>query len=1002
MPLGVIHVDEVRRDTQGGDSMDGVLAGVLTEVIAVGVVKSVRALSSEWRSGSSDFGSSQATTEVKSPDGETVGFLSDDQVQELRNFLQQPAVRSLVQACVLLEFARKSSLTSDEVHASNVQLQDRFTKAADQAEVSWSSLAPELWESVTASAKSVVSAPEGQYLTATEINGLLSSTGGVGTSVSANQSLPRFVRKVLEATSDDEHLRRMSNARTDIRVAMKQWAGKARLQQLRTHFEIKFGDIYIDRTLISRTISGTSIASNAITSPDRRVCAVILGNPGAGKSTLTQHVIHECTSTDHAVHRLPLLVMCRDAIRRVTDETFEEIIAHQLRVDISGTDADAETITWLLSLGQCLVIFDGIDEILDVSLRRDFIRKVEAFAENYPACSVLATSRLVGYETAKFSTDGFDELELREFNKDQVREYVERWFSQDDEDIERGKSFLAEGESLEDLLSNPLMLSLLCDLYYSNGYIPQNRRGVYKECSDLLFQRWDRYRKIDPGVQHIEQVRQLMMALAYWFSTSQQAQSGVPETQLVRVLANYLRDTAGVIDEESEGRAEEFLEFCSGRAWLLTRLGTSNTGERLFGFTHRTFLEYFSAEEIVRRNPDPIRLASEIVKVYREDPASVRADLIFQCACSSLSQGAHAIIKELLAGRGVESGMSDSTYYAMLLRLVASSAVGAATQNQLFVAIGDHWVSCPAKDDWPTTNGVFTMYRDSRNRFIEGLRGGDTSGALDFGEARNKVREAFLDRWARFRLMRATMSDPEQWESVFRDLANGDSSGILSVQAAAWLFEIQGSPHPAIHFPDGLVSVGIGTTIPGTPLLSWAKVLGGSADDEWQAHLAATNSKISRWPEVNQVTAERILDLTVEMNESLRGHEPVRPTHLDVLRPLAVWLCAITSEQQKACLPVFESVLDINAFEELRRYRHKSIRADRGTTVRPPSLSATHQVLVAASPWLTKWIAGHDLIKGFGVPMPRAKRLGDGSEIRPMRPTLTDYDLPEGHTNDFA
>jgi hypothetical protein len=50
--------------------------------------------------------------------------------------------------------------------------------------------------------------------------------------------------------------------------------------------------------------------------------------------------------------------------------------------------------------------------------------------------------------------------------------------------------------------------------------------------------------------------------------------------------------------------ADQFLEFCTGRAWILTDVG-SRSNEPIYGFSHRTFLEFFAAEYLVRTYHSP-------------------------------------------------------------------------------------------------------------------------------------------------------------------------------------------------------------------------------------------------------------------------------------------------------------------------------------------------------------------------------------------------------------
>lgn len=954
--------------------MSELLIGVGAKIVSSAVVGAVRGLTRSWQNAS-------PAPKVEPPLGkviqdqnnETVGVLNQQQELELFNFLQRPEIRSLIQARVLVELSISANPNLDEIEEANSELQARFRANVLRHEFAWDSLADDIWMQVTDEAKTIISAPIESYLSPDELDALLSNVRTTSTNRTAVSSQPLFVRNVLEATSNEGNIKKIGDTERDIRSAMREWSRRARLRHIRKQFDVDLADIYIDRTLTQGSNPTSEVAAMELASPLTRMRAVVLGNPGAGKSTLTQHIVSECTNSQDGNLRLPLLVICKDAVGRLASETFEEIIAQYLRVGITGTETDSKTVSWLLSLGKCLVIFDGIDEILDIGARRDFIRKVEAFANRYPTTSILATSRLVGYDTAIFSAKLFDQFVLKEFDMDQIERYVHSWFTQAaEQDSATARAFLLEGEQLEELLRNPLMLSLLCALYRHNGYIPQSRREVYKDCADLLFHRWDSFRGINSGVISVQQARQLMMALAYWFSNSQAAQSGVPERQVAQTLAMNLRDTAGIIDSEAPDRAREFLEYCAGRAWLLTELGTDSSGERLFGFTHRTFLEYFSAEETVRRTPDTKKLADEIIRIYREDPSSVRAELIFQCANANISGASNIIIGSLLQKSRLQSGLSDTHYFSMLVRLTTAAIVGADTQNKLFDAIGHHWINTDPYEDWATTNAVFSLPRDSRNRFIEGLIQNESPGALSFGAASQQVREAFLDRWARFRLMRSSLSETESWDQCFARLLEEDLQ--LTYPTLTWAFEAEGYPEPALRFPDGLAFKGIGRLVPGVPLLAWAKVLSNPFDTKWLAQLERVNNDIPRWPQVRRVSANWIASLVEEMDASLRGTQVQSDEHRQSLTPLALWLCAISLEVSKSVPPVFNPVINQTVFRELATLRISSIQsAQRRSNPELPHSAAEWRRI---APWLTRWVSGGQLVPELIAPVRRSTSSG--------------------------
>jgi predicted NACHT family NTPase len=61
----------------------------------------------------------------------------------------------------------------------------------------------------------------------------------------------------------------------------------------------------------------------------------------------------------------------------------------------------------LLLTGRAVVIFDGLDELLDTSRRADVTTRVERFCAEYPLAPVLVISRQVGYDQARLDDSHF-------------------------------------------------------------------------------------------------------------------------------------------------------------------------------------------------------------------------------------------------------------------------------------------------------------------------------------------------------------------------------------------------------------------------------------------------------------------------------------------------------------------------------------------------------------------------------------------------------------------
>jgi predicted NACHT family NTPase len=195
---------------------------------------------------------------------------------------------------------------------------------------------------------------------------------------------------------------------------------------------------------------------------------------------------------------------------------------------------------------------------------------------------------------------------------------------------EKAKNYIEESEIVPDLRSNPLMLALMCNIYRGENYIPQNRPDVYEKCTTMLFERWDKGRGIHVSLPFEAIIKPAMMYLAHWIYANESLQGGVTERDLIIKATDYLCGRRFEDRDEAERAAREFIEFCRGRAWVFTDTGTTKTGEKLYQFTHRTFLEYFTASHLVRIYPTPDRLGKMLLPKIALREWDIVAQLAFQ------------------------------------------------------------------------------------------------------------------------------------------------------------------------------------------------------------------------------------------------------------------------------------------------------------------------------------------------------------------------------------
>lgn len=380
---------------------------------------------------------------------------------------------------------------------------------------------------------------------------------------------------------------------------------------------------------------------------------VILGDPGGGKSTLSNYLTWNYASKNDIA--VPFHITLRDFAKDHDEYSIVEYIESRIRTFYQVPSPPGYVEEMLLS-GEAFVVFDGLDELIDTSKRRIITEKVELFGIKYPLSKILVTSRRVGYDQAKLDTDIFQEFLVGEFSENDCATYVKKWFACHDEYSEeeatrRADSFISQSGSVPDLRSNPLMLALMCIIFRGENFIPRNRPAVYEKCSTLLFEKWDGHREIIVPLQAKAYVDEAMKYIAFWMLDSENAESGVHYDKLVSEMTVYLEERAFDSYESSRKAAEEFVDFCKGRAWVFSDAGSTADGDPLFTFTHRTFMEYFAAYHLTRVNITPEKLARTLLPRVAKQEWEVVAQLAVQIKEKSVDQGSELVLTEMLAER---------------------------------------------------------------------------------------------------------------------------------------------------------------------------------------------------------------------------------------------------------------------------------------------------------------------------------------------------------------
>lgn len=415
---------------------------------------------------------------------------------------------------------------------------------------------------------------------------------------------------------------------------------------------------------------------------------VLLGDPGAGKTTTANVLMHHHASGA----RVPFLVTLREyAAQDPPEWSVAAFVEHRLD-RFYQCPAPPGLVSRLLLSGRALVVFDGLDELVDTARRAEVTAVIERFCAEYPLTRVLVTSRLVGYDQARLDDRQFARYRIDRLTDDSVAEYVRKWFAQErdvppEEAGRWAEAFLEESAAVPGLRANPLMLALMCILYRGEGSLPRDRAGVYERCAKLLFHKWDARRRIHLDLRAGHLLEPALRHLAHWLFT-REGEPSVTERELIE-------ETTAVLREHGFERnaAEEFVEFCRGRMWVFSDVGTTANGQPLYAFTHRTFMEYFAAAHLAYTSDTPEKLARALAPHVARHEWEVVGELAVQIKDRTSRLGAERVYTVLLGDRRHRSVKARSGILQFLGRALRSVTPAPATVRALAEEVLAHFLA---------------------------------------------------------------------------------------------------------------------------------------------------------------------------------------------------------------------------------------------------------------------------------------------------------------------
>jgi hypothetical protein len=309
---------------------------------------------------------------------------------------------------------------------------------------------------------------------------------------------------------------------------------------------------------------------------------VMEGAPGQGKSTVTQYVcqVHrlrllssgenpDCPALHSSTAlRLPFRIDLRDfalwlqrkdpfgSESTVTPadwhRSLEAFLAALVRHHSGGAGFTVADLQAVLALSPVLMVFDGLDEVADIAIRRDVVEELQRGINRLDAVSaalqIVVTSRPAAYANSPgLPEDRFPVLHLTSLTTALIGVYADKWLTaravtgRARADVSRILGSKLSQPHIRDLAKNPMQLAILLSLIHSKGAaLPDKRTALYDAYVGLFFDRESE--KSDVVREYRDLLLDIHRYLAFILHRDSEfgGNGSIPENDLREALESYL------------------------------------------------------------------------------------------------------------------------------------------------------------------------------------------------------------------------------------------------------------------------------------------------------------------------------------------------------------------------------------------------------------------------------------------------------------------------------
>lgn len=324
---------------------------------------------------------------------------------------------------------------------------------------------------------------------------------------------------------------------------------------------------------------------------------MVLGKPGAGKTTFLKHIAIQCNLGKFQASLVPIFISLKDFAETQQHPSLLKYITEEF---VSYGVNNTTSVQQVLSQGKALILLDGLDEVQETDEYR-VVKEIRNFSSKFNANHFVITCRIATHE---YTFEQFTEVEIANFDDTQIATFINSWFiSKNPIKSNRLIQKLKQNPPIQKLATNPLLLTLLCLIFEESIDFPSNLLELYEEGLNVLLKKWDTKRNIEREqiYKNLCVRHQIDLLSQIALKTFERGDYFFRQKELEQHVTDYICNLAGVSTniEVLQLNSEAVLKSIEAQYGLLVERARG-----IYSFSHLTFHEYFTAKGIVS-SPDP-------------------------------------------------------------------------------------------------------------------------------------------------------------------------------------------------------------------------------------------------------------------------------------------------------------------------------------------------------------------------------------------------------------